>query len=92
MCTCVKVVKMVDGGDKLVGRIFLVASMGKNKKWLDLEKKEEEESAFEANYCPSSGSSTCSTESTISFTSSRVTPGIIRSASSNARCRLVNAT
>jgi len=37
-------------------------------------------------------SSTCSTESTISLTSSMVTPGIIRSASVNARWRALRAT
>lgn len=36
-------------------------------------------------------SSTCSTESTISLTSSRVTPGMIRSASVNARCKALRA-
>lgn len=37
-------------------------------------------------------SSTCSTESTISLMSSRVTPGIMRSASVNARCSALRAT
>jgi hypothetical protein len=37
-------------------------------------------------------SSTCSTESTISFTNSNVTPGMTRSASVKARCRLLKAT
>ena len=37
-------------------------------------------------------SSTCSTESTISLISSRVTPGIMRSASVKARCRALRAT
>ena len=37
-------------------------------------------------------SSTCSTESTISLTSSSVTPGIMRSASVNALCRALSAT
>ena len=36
-------------------------------------------------------SSTCSTESTISLTSSRVTPGMMRSASVNARCKALRA-
>lgn len=42
--------------------------------------------------CPHrSSSSTCSTESTISFTSSMVTPGMIRSASVNARWSALRA-
>lgn len=36
-------------------------------------------------------SSTCSTESTISLMSSKVTPGMMRSASVNARCKALRA-
>jgi len=65
----------------------------RDKKVLNLSETESGKKSANQLVSPSfhGTSSTCSTESTISLTSSSVTPGIMRSASVNALCKALRA-